>query len=152
MIIMLTAVHGTLPTANSYFTTENNRYYGNNKIKRVWGGKNDEMEIMWVFEPHVAEEIFREMLLESGVTVVFNDRLDLRNGVIKEGTVIQSIKMESGREFSGKVFIDATYEGDLMAKAGVSYYVGREANSKYAEKMNGIQPTGLKGMDINNRE
>jgi adenylosuccinate lyase len=47
--------------------------------------------------------------------------------------------MESGREFSGKMFIDATYEGDLMAKAGVSYHVGREANSVYNEQLNGVQ-------------
>ncbi len=52
--------------------------------------------------------------------------------------------MESGRSFTGKVFIDATYEGDLMAKAGVSYHVGREANSEHGETINGIQTKGAK--------
>ncbi len=48
--------------------------------------------------------------------------------------------MESGLVVRGKMFIDATYEGDLMAKAGVSYHVGREANSVYGETLNGVQP------------
>jgi len=135
-------------TSRSYFEDENNRYFGNNKIKRVWGGKNDNMKIMWVFEPHVAQEIFREMLLEAGVKVIFNERLDLGKGVTKKGTVIQSILMESGRKIFGRVFIDATYEGDLMAKAGVSYFVGRESNKQYNESMNGIYYSGLLGMDF----
>jgi len=136
-------------TPESYFEIENNRYYGNNKIKRVWGGKNDDLEIMWVFEPHIAKDIFKDMLLESGAKVIYNERLDLNSGTTKEGNVIKSITMESGRKLSGKFFIDATYEGDLMAKAGVSYTVGRESNSRYNETWNGILRTGLLGMDFN---
>src|SRR5690606_16511572 len=49
------------------------------------------------------------------------------------------ITMESGKTFRGKMFIDATYEGDLMAAAGVRYHVGREANSQYGETLNGVQ-------------
>src|SRR4029079_515142 len=52
---------------------------------------------------------------------------------------IVSIRMESGRVFRAQVFIDATYEGDLMAKVGVTFHVGREANSKYGETLNGVQ-------------
>jgi len=96
-------------------------------------------DAMWTFEPRVAERIFREMLEEVGVPVVFGERLDLAAGVKKQGNRIASIVMESGRSFSGKVFIDATYEGDLMAKAGVGYHVGREANSTYDETLNGVQ-------------
>jgi hypothetical protein len=70
---------------------------------------------------------------------VSGERLDLKKGVIKNGARIVKVVMESGREFAGKVFIDATYEGDLMAKAGVSYHVGREANSVYGEAINGVQ-------------
>ncbi|MBW6536481.1 MAG: FAD-dependent oxidoreductase [Mariniphaga sp.] len=136
-------------TRESYFEVENNRYYGNNEIKRVWGGKNDDLEIMWVFEPHVARDIFKDMLLESGAKIIYNERLDLNSGTIKEGNVIKSIIMESGRRISGGIFIDATYEGDLMAKAGVSYTVGRESNSQYDETWNGILKTGLQGMDFN---
>ena len=94
---------------------------------------------MWTFEPHVAEKILRDMLQENRVTVVFNERLDLKNGVKKTGGRITSIRMESGRTFEGKVFIDCTYEGDLLAKAGVSYTIGREANAKYKETLNGVQ-------------
>jgi hypothetical protein len=97
---------------------------------------------MWTFEPHVASTIYNQMLAETQVNLVLGERLDLKNGVIKEGPAIQSIVMESGRKFTGKMFIDATYEGDLMAKAGVSYHVGREANSQYGETINGLQIKG----------
>jgi hypothetical protein len=97
------------------------------------------IDVMWHFEPHVAERILNDMVREAGVTVVYQERLDLRSGVQKRGPRIESMTMESGRRFSAGVFIDATYEGDLMAKAGVSYHVGREANSVYGETMNGVQ-------------
>ncbi len=58
----------------------------------------------------------------------------------KDGARITEIVMESGRALRRrKMFIDATYEGDLMAKAGVSYHVGREANAVYGETINGVQ-------------
>jgi hypothetical protein len=79
------------------------------------------------------------MLQEAKVPVVFGERLDLKNGVQKEGTRVTAIRMESGRTFTGKMFIDAGYEGDLMAKAGVSYHVGRESNATYGETLNGVQ-------------
>jgi hypothetical protein len=98
---------------------------------------------MWTFEPHVATKIYDDMLREvaAKVTVVRGERLDLApgRGVIKDGGRIVRIVMESGRSFAGRMFIDATYEGDLMAKAGVSYHVGREANVVYGETINGVQ-------------
>ena len=94
---------------------------------------------MWTFEPHVAEKILRNMLSEHNVLILFGERLDLKNGVKKEGSRIVSIRFESGNEIQGKMFIDATYEGDLMATAGVSYHVGREANKTYGETLNGVQ-------------
>ena len=96
-------------------------------------------ETMWTFEPHVAEKIFRDMLREGNVPVVFGERLNRRTGVKQEDGWIRSITMESGKTFRGKMFIDATYEGDLMAAAGVRYHVGREANSQYGETLNGVQ-------------
>jgi hypothetical protein len=96
-------------------------------------------DTMWTFEPHVAEKIMDEWVAEHNIPVVRRERLDLKNGVKKDGTRIISITMESGKTFSGRMFIDATYEGDFMAKAGVSYHVGREANSKYRETLNGVQ-------------
>lgn len=94
---------------------------------------------MWTFEPHVAEAIYEEMLEETDVEVVFGERLDLSDAVEREGNRIVAIVMESGRRFPGKRFIDATYEGDLMATAGVSYHVGRESNDTYGETINGVQ-------------
>ena len=101
-------------------------------------------DTMWTFEPHVAEEIYGQMLAEAGVPVVLGQRLDLDRGVRKEGTRITAIVMESGRVFPGRTFIDATYEGDLMAKAGVSYTIGREANAQYGETLNGVQTRNAK--------
>jgi len=93
----------------------------------------------WTFEPHVAEALFEELVREANVPVVRGERLDLAQEVKKDGTRITSIAMESGRRFAGAVFIDASYEGDLLAKAGVSYTVGREANATYGETLNGVQ-------------
>ncbi len=97
------------------------------------------------FEPHAAEAIYGDMLRESGVNIVLGERLDLEHGVKKQGTRITAIVMESGKEFSGKLFIDATYEGDLMAKAGVEYAIGRESNSQYGETLNGVQTSHARG-------
>lgn len=91
---------------------------------------------MWTFEPHVALRISNEMIAEAKVPVHREQRLA---SVTKEGKRITEIKMENGNVFRAKMFIDATYEGDLMAKAGVSYHVGREANSTYGETLNGIR-------------
>jgi hypothetical protein len=101
-------------------------------------------DVMWFFEPHVAERILADMLREAGVTVVFGERLNRQSGVTKTGPRISSIAMESGKTFPGRVFIDATYEGDLMAAAGVSYHIGREANSVYGETLNGVQANRLR--------
>lgn len=111
-------------------------YYG-----RKPHGNTSQEDTMWTFEPHVASLIYDEMLkpVAGKVTIVKGERLDLTKGVVKEGGRITKIIMESGREFTGPMFIDATYEGDLMAKAGVKYHVGREANSVYNETLNGVQ-------------
>ena len=106
--------------------------------------RNDANEkTMWTFEPHVATQVYDAMLHEVAdkVTVVRGERLDLRAGVgvVKQGARIVRLVMESGRAFAGAEFIDASYEGDLMAKAGVSYHVGREANAVYGETINGVQ-------------
>jgi hypothetical protein len=91
---------------------------------------------MWTFEPSVAERIFKEMLHEAGVPVRYHQRLDL---VRKRGQRILSVRMEDGSEYRAKMFIDASYEGDLMARAGVQYHVGREGNSVYKETLNGVR-------------
>jgi len=94
---------------------------------------------MWTFEPHVASIVFDQMLEQTDVQVVLNQRLDRKSGVRKNATAIETIQMENGNVFRAKMFIDATYEGDLMAAAGVAYHVGREANATYGETINGMQ-------------
>ncbi len=98
-----------------------------------------EDDAMWVFEPHVAEQTFEKMIAEAGVPVCRGQWLNRETGVKKDGTRILSISMLDGNTYYGRIFIDATYEGDLMAAAGVSYTTGREANSVYHETLNGVE-------------
>ncbi len=95
--------------------------------------------IEWHFEPHVAEEVFRELVQEAGVQVFYRHRLRERTGVSRSGTRVASIAMENGASFTGRIFADATYEGDLMAQAGVSYTWGREGTSEYGESLAGVR-------------
>jgi len=82
---------------------------------------------MWIFEPHVAEQIFEDYVKQSGIPVDRNEWLDRAKGVKKDGARIVSITTLSGKTYAGKEFIDATYEGDLIAVAGVDYRVRRES-------------------------
>ncbi len=94
---------------------------------------------MWIFEPHVAEQIFESLVAENNIKLYRDEWLDRKTGVKLDGPAIEEIRMLSGKVFKGKRFIDATYEGDLMAAANVGYHVGREANTVYDEKWNGVQ-------------
>src|SRR5688572_1624817 len=86
---------------------------------------------MWIFEPSVAERVFEDFVREHGITVLRDEWLDRAQGVKKNGPRLTSITMLSGKTYAGKMFIDATYRGALMAAAGASYHVGREANATY---------------------
>lgn len=101
-------------------------------------GKN---RTMWIFEPHVAEKVFEDFIKDHKIPVHRNEWLNREpgKGVMKKNNRITSITMLSGKIYEGKMFIDATYEGDLMAASGVRYHVGREATSKYTERWNGVQ-------------
>ncbi len=101
-----------------------------------------ENRTMWIFEPHVAEQVFEELIAEYKIPVVRNEWLNRKNGVKKNGSRIVSFKTLSGKTYTGRMFIDATYEGDLMATAGVSYHVGRESKAQYDEQWAGVQ-TGV---------
>ena len=94
---------------------------------------------MWIFEPHVSEEIFETWVKEHDLDVIRNEWLDRERGVEISNGVIRAITTLSGNRYEGKMFLDCTYEGDLMAAAGVSYFVGREANSVYGESLSGVQ-------------
>lgn len=94
----------------------------------------------WLFEPKVAFEVLQDWVAEHHLEVVCGERLELKNGVTRQDSRITSITMESGKVYHGKMFIDASYEGDLMGHSGVSYVVSREPNAQYGETLNGIQP------------
>lgn len=117
--------------------------------KEAYGNKGQgtramdgESRTMWIFEPSVAERIFEDFVAANKIQVDRDEWLDRENGVVIENGKIISITTLSGKTYSGKMFLDATYEGDLMATAGVSYHVGREASSVYNEAWNGVQ-TGV---------
>ncbi len=99
---------------------------------------NPATQIASVFEPKVAEAVFQTMLSEQNVPII-TGRLDLDDGVVMDGQNIDFLRLEDGREFAGKMFIDASYEGDLLPGAGVSFTIGREANATYGEDYNGVQ-------------
>jgi hypothetical protein len=101
-----------------------------------------EHRTMWIFEPHVAEKVFEDFVKEHQIPVHRNEWLDRATGVVIRNGRIVSLTTITGRTYTGRMFIDATYEGDLMAAAGVSYHVGREAQATYGEKWNGVQ-TGV---------
>ncbi|QDK81993.1 FAD-dependent oxidoreductase [Spirosoma sp. KCTC 42546] len=95
---------------------------------------------MWIFEPHAAEQVFEDFVKENKLTIYRDEWLDRSaTGIQKQDGAIRSFRTLSGTVYEGSVFIDATYEGDLMAAAGVRYHVGREANSVYNETHNGVQ-------------
>lgn len=93
------------------------------------------------FEPHVGRRVFEKMIAEAGLQVVYHEQLDRRpgRGVAMDGKRITAITTLSGRTYRGKMFIDATYVGDLLAAAGVSYTVGREPERQYGEDMAGVR-------------
>ena len=96
-------------------------------------------DAMWTFEPSAALKVYEDMIADANIRVVMGERLNRKTGVSKDGNTITRIETENGNAYTGRVFIDATYEGDLMAAAGVSYFIGREDNSVYGETYNGVQ-------------
>lgn len=109
---------------------------------------------MWTFEPSAALAIYEDWIKNENIELIKNEKLDRENGVKMENGKIISITTLSGKSFSGKMFIDATYEGDLMAAAGVSYRTGRESNSEFEETLNGVHTkltdTTMSGLPAHN--
>ena len=122
------------------WTSQKREEYGNKG--QGTPAMDGEHRTMWIFEPHVAEAVFETFVKEHGITVHRDAWLNRSTGVRKQGARITSLTTLDGRTFTGRMFIDATYEGDLMAAAGVDYHVGREAQSTYGEQWNGVQ-TGV---------
>jgi len=109
-------------------------------------------DAQWTFEPHIAERVFEDLIRDHDIPVERDQWVDRTpgKGVTKTEGRITSITMMSGKTFEGKIFIDATYEGDLMAAAGVTYFVGREANTQYDETLNGIQTANARKHQFTN--
>jgi CubicO group peptidase (beta-lactamase class C family) len=104
-------------------------------------GRHYGKEIEWYPEPRIAEKVLNEMIAEAKtITVYLRHRLKEKGGVKKQGTMITELQMENGARFRGEIFVDSTYEGDLMAQAGISYTWGREASSQYNESLAGVRP------------
>jgi hypothetical protein len=104
------------------FYQRNGAYYG--------------QSIKYDLEPHVAEKIYGQMLAQAGVQVFFNQTLA---SVTMNNKRIAQITMDDGSVYAGKMFIDTTYEGDLITGAGVSYTIGREGTNVYGESLAGVQ-------------
>ncbi len=127
-------------------------FFKRNAVKK---GNNTEDAVDWYFEPHVAEEIFADMINETKntaypVDVFLGERLMEYGGVIMNGATITKIICESGNQFAAKNFIDASYEGDLMAKAGVTYTYGREGREVYGESLAGVVSPDVQGANNHN--
>lgn len=127
--------HYSQPSAWKYQKSQEYQARGHNQA----GKKED---TMWTFEPSVALKIMNDFVRENRIEVWYSERLDRSTpqaGVTKQKNRIRSLRLESGRVVKGKVFIDASYEGDLIAAAGVTFTVGREPNDRYNETLNGVQ-------------
>ncbi len=96
-------------------------------------------DLAWFMEPKVAEAILRDMAKQAGVKVYYRHRLREKTGVRKTAARVSAITMENGASFEASLFADCTYEGDLMAQAGVSYTWGREGISEYGESLAGVR-------------
>jgi hypothetical protein len=93
----------------------------------------------WLSEPHIDEAIFIALLKDAGVEVRFHERLREKGGVAKSGPHVSEIVTEDGRHWQAGIFADCSYEGDLMAQAGIDYTVGRESQAVYGEDLAGVR-------------
>src|SRR5690606_17276704 len=99
----------------------------------------DGEDAMWTFEPSAAKKVYQDMIEAENIDVVMGTRLNRSTGVKTKDNRVTQIIMETGEIYEGKIFMDATYEGDLMASAGITYTIGREDNKAYGETLNGVQ-------------
>ncbi|MDO8966299.1 FAD-dependent oxidoreductase [Algoriphagus sp.] len=146
ILIEPTAHLGGLTTGGLGYTDIGNKYAVTGLSRdfyRRLGNHYGKFE-QWIFEPSVAQKTFQEYLDRAGIEVYYDYRViasEKKDGYIREIELEQSSNpsLKTNWKVAGKMFIDATYEGDLMALSGVSYTIGREANEKYSETYNGVQ-------------
>jgi hypothetical protein len=96
-------------------------------------------DVAWFYEPHVGEQALLDMLHGAHVHLLFGQRLREHNGVVKRGTRVEAVITGNGSRYDGLIFADCSYEGDLMAQAGVGYTWGRESEQKYGESLAGVR-------------
>lgn len=111
---------------------ERTEYLKNNQRRTAEGDDG-----MWTFEPSAALTVYEEMMAPYDIDVFYGKKLNRKTGVALDDGQIRSITTEDGEVFLGKMFLDCTYEGDLMAAAGVTYTTGRESSAQYGEQHNG---------------
>jgi hypothetical protein len=109
------------------------------RVGQAYEIQRHKVPVSWFYEPKVGESVMLEMLREAGVTLQYYQRLKAKTGVVKNGAQIVEIVTEKGDRFRGKVFADCSYEGDLMAQAKVTYFVGREGTERYGESLAGVR-------------
>src|SRR3546814_15510262 len=109
-----------------------------NKKDQNWRNKPGE-DAMWTFEPSVALKIYQDMIGETQIDLRMGARLDRKQGVRKTGNVITEITTLEGGTYKATMFLDATYEGHLLAAAGVSYTDRRQTKAQSGEEHNGVQ-------------
>lgn len=134
-------------TNEAAWTHQSRKSYLEQRVRAQPGPAIDEQkQVMWTFEPSAAEQVMIQWLAEEKVPIFRDEWLDRKNGVEKKGVEITAIKMLSGKRFQARMFIDAGYEGDLMAAAGVTYRIGRDSASEFDEPLNGVR-FPIKGID-----
>ncbi len=109
------------------------------RVGQYYGMSGFGNEVAWLHEPHVAEDVLRQMMTSAGVTLVEHSRLQEKNGVTKQGPRITAIKIENGDSYTATIFIDSSYEGDLMVESGVTWTYGRESSEQYGESLAGVR-------------
>ena len=112
------------------------RHYAENKAQQIRPHSDKRLDTVYFFESSVAEKVYLDLLKEAGVEV----RYDASVATVKKyGAKIIGLTLTDGTTLDAKVFIDASYEGDLMARAGVKYAVGRESKAEFGEEAAGIR-------------
>ena len=112
------------------------RHYEDTKAQQTYPHKDRRLDTIYFFESSVAERVYLDMLREAGVELRYGASVD---SVIKDGAKIAAITLPDGAKLPAKPFVDASYEGDLMARAGVKYAVGRESKAEFGEEAAGIR-------------
>ncbi|KXJ88644.1 FAD dependent oxidoreductase-domain-containing protein [Microdochium bolleyi] len=127
------------PLALEFYRRISQRYGNVAAFDAAWAN-HTKNKTLWRFESHVAESALGEWLAEEKIDIFTQTYLKQEGRAVeKEGTTVKTLITEQGTTFSGRLFIDATYEGDLLAAAGVSTTIGRESAASFNETNGGVR-------------